>query len=57
MKLWKMRRLTLEGKIIILKAIAISKIIFQSFIISVLKDIVNELELIHKVFFLEKCFS
>ena len=57
MKLWKMRRLTLEGKIIILKAIAISKIIFQSFIISVPKDIVNELELIHKVFFLEKCFS
>ena len=57
MKLWKMRRLTLEGKIIILKAIAISKIIFQSFIISVPEDIVNELELIHKVFFLEKRFS
>ena len=57
MKLCKMRRLTLEGKIIILKAIAISKIIFQSFIISVPKDIVNELELIHKVFFLEKRFS
>ena len=28
LKIWKMRRLTLEGKIVIFKTIAISKIIF-----------------------------
>ena len=37
LKIWKMRRLTLEGKIGILKTIAISKIVFQAFIITVPK--------------------
>ena len=32
LKIWKMRRLTLEGKIVIFKTIAISKIVFQAFI-------------------------
>ena len=39
-----MRNLTLEGKIVIFKTIAISKIYFQSFITTVPKHIINELE-------------
>ena len=31
LKIWKMGRLTLEGKIVIFKTIAISKIVFQAF--------------------------
>ena len=41
LKIWKMRRLTLEGKIVIFKTIAISKIVFQAFITTVPKHIVN----------------
>ena len=37
LNMWKMRNLTLEGKIAILKTIAISKIAFQSFIATVPK--------------------
>ena len=37
LKIWKRRRLTLEEKIVILKTIAISKIVFQAFIITVPK--------------------
>ena len=37
LKIWKMRRLTLEGKIVIFKTIAISKIVFQAFITTVPK--------------------
>ena len=50
-KIWKMRKLTLEGKIVIFKTIAISKIVFQAFITTVPKYIVNELKQIQKVFF------
>ena len=39
-----MRNLTLEGKIVIFKTIAISKIDFQSFIKNVSKHIINEFE-------------
>ena len=42
LKIWKIRNLTLEGKIV--KTIAISKIVFQSFITAVPKYVVNELE-------------
>ena len=45
-----MRNLTLEQKIVIFKTIAISKIVFQSFISTVLKRIINELEKIQKAF-------
>ena len=45
-----MRNLTPEGKIVIFKTIAISKIVFQSFIITVPKRIINELEKIQKAF-------
>ena len=50
LKIWKMRRLTLEGKIVIFKTIAISKIVFQAFITTVPKHIVNELKKIQKAF-------
>ena len=45
-----MRNLTLEGKIVIVKTIKISKIIFQSFITTVPKYVVNKLEKIQKTF-------
>ena len=44
LKMWKMRNRTLEGKIVIFETIAISKILFQSFIITALKHIINELD-------------
>ena len=47
---WKMRNLTLEGKFAIFKTIAISKIVFQSFIATVPKHIINELKKIQKGF-------
>ena len=46
-----MRKLTLERKIVILKTIVTSKIVFQSLITNVRKDIVNKLEKIQKIFF------
>ena len=50
LKIWKMRNLTLEGKIVIFKTLAISKIVFQSMITPVPRHIVNELERIQKAF-------
>ena len=46
-------KLTLEGKIVIFKTTATSKIVFESFIRTVPKHIVNELKQIQKDFFLE----
>ena len=45
-----MRRLTLEGKIIVFKTLAISKIVFLSLISKVLTEIISELERIRKTF-------
>ena len=45
-----MRNLTLEGKIAIFKTIAISKIVFQSFIAAVPKHFINEFEKIQMDF-------
>ena len=53
LKIWKRRRLTLEGKIDIFKTIAISKNFFQAFITTVPKHIVNKLKKNTKSFFLE----
>ena len=53
LKTQKMRNLTQEGKIVSFKTIAISKIVFQVFITTVPKVIVNELRKIQKVFFFE----
>ena len=44
LNIWKMRKLTLEAKIAIFKTIDISKIVFQSFIATVPKHILNKLE-------------
>ena len=49
MKIWKTRNLTLEGKIVVFKTIAISRIVFQSFITTVPEYVVNELEKIQKI--------
>ena len=45
-----MRNLTVEGKIVIFKTLAISRIVFQSLITPVLRHIVNELKKIQKAF-------
>ena len=50
LKIWKIRNITLEGKIVIFKTLAVSKIVFQSLIIPVPRHIVNELEKIQKAF-------
>ena len=50
LNLWKMGKITLEGKIAIFKTTAISKIVFQSFIATVPKHIINELGKIQKAF-------
>ena len=43
LKIWKKRNLTLEGKIVIFKIIAISKTVFQSFKTTLPKHIINDL--------------
>ena len=50
LKIWKMINLTLEGKIVIFKTLAISKIVFQSMITPFERYIVNKLERIQKAF-------
>ena len=50
-KIWKMRRFKVEGKIVIFKKIAISKNFFQAFITTVPKHTVNALKKIQKTFF------
>ena len=50
LKVWGMLRLTLEGKIIVFKTLAISKIVFLSFISKVPSEIISELERIQKTF-------
>ena len=50
LKLWSMRNLTLEGKIIIFKTLAISKIIHFSLVTNVPTQIINELNKMQKEF-------
>ena len=45
-----MNNLTLEGKLVIFKTLAIAKFIFQSLIANIPRHIVNELEKIYKAF-------
>ena len=42
LKIWKMRNLTLKGKIVIFKTLAIAKIVFQSLITPIPRHIVDE---------------
>ena len=48
LKVWRMCRFTLEGKIIVFKTLAISKIVFLSLISKVPTEIISELERIQK---------
>ena len=50
LKVWQMCRLTFEGKIIVFKTFAISKIVFLLLISKVLTEIISELERIQKTF-------
>ena len=50
-KIWKLRRLKLEGKIVIFKKTAISKIVFQAYITTVPKHTVNVIKKMQKTFF------
>ena len=50
LKIWKMRNLTLGGKIVIFKTLVISKIVFQSLVTPIPRHIVNGLEKIQKAF-------
>ena len=43
-----MRRLTLEGKILVFKTLAVSKIVFLSLISKVSTEIISEIERIQK---------
>ena len=45
-----MRRLKIEGKIIVFKTLVISKIVFLSLILEVPTEIISELERIQKTF-------
>ena len=57
LKIWKIRSLILEGKIVIFKSIAISKIVFLSLIAIVSKHIVKVLEKSTKELFMEKLYA
>ena len=50
LKVWRMRRLTLEGKIIVFKTLAISEIVFLSLISKVPTEIKSEPERTQKLF-------
>ena len=50
LNLWKMRHLTIEGKITVFKSLAISKIVYLSLLTSVPKSITDELKIIQKSF-------
>ena len=50
LKVWQIRHLTLECKIIVFKTLAISKIVFISLISKVPTEIISELERIQKTF-------
>ena len=56
LKTWKKRNFTLEGNIVISKTIAVSKIVFQSFITTVPKHIINKLEKNTEGFSVEKLY-
>ena len=50
LKIWKSRRLSLLGKIVIFKTLAISKIIFVSYLTTVPSDVIHTLKNIYKNF-------
>ena len=50
LKLWKLLNLTLEGKLLIFKTLALSKTIFQAFVKPIPIYVITELEKIQKIF-------
>ena len=50
LKLWRFRNLTVEGKIVVFKTLAISKLVFLAQLCVVPNDIISELEKIQKSF-------
>ena len=54
LKLWKLQNLTLEGKVLIFKTLALSEIIFQTFVTPIPIYVVTEPEKIQKSFFIGK---
>ena len=51
LKLWKLLNLTLEGKLLIFKTLALSKTIFQAFVKPIPIYVITELEKIQKQFY------
>ena len=50
LNLWRMRNLTLEGRIVVFKTLAISKIVFLALLTKIPHQVVKELEKIQKSF-------
>ena len=50
LNLWRMRNITLEGKIIISRTLALSKIVYLTLIISFSKQVIEEIQKIQKAF-------
>ena len=50
LNLWRMRNISLEGKIIIFKILALSKIVYLSLITSFSKQLIEEIQIIQKAF-------
>ena len=50
LKLWRMRQLTIEGRIVIFKTLAISKIVYLALLTNTTNIIIDELEKIQKKF-------
>ena len=51
LNLWRMRNITLEGKIIIFKTLALSKVVYLTLIISFSKQLIGEIQRIQKPLF------
>ena len=47
---WRMRNITLEGKIIIIKTLAVSKIVYLILITSFSKQLIEDIQRIQKAF-------
>ena len=50
LNLWRMRNITLEGKIIISRTLVLSKIVYLTLIISFSKQVIEEIQKIQKAF-------
>ena len=50
LNLWRMRNITLEGKIIIFKTLALSKIVYLTLVTSFSKQLIEKIQRIQKAF-------